>query len=146
MATPLMEVYEAFLAKMATDEWDEDTATEIMQSDWYQILLAAIFRFRYPRISLEIDGADFVETLTNDEIQMLAWLMKSEWLRRFLLKWSNIKMLYTDKDFSQANYLDKLKQINEQVTAECERLEGFYYRTERHKPSSLYSKLAGKKK
>jgi hypothetical protein len=146
VATPLTDVYDAFLAKIASDEWDENTPIATLEADWYMILNIAIDRFRYPNISLENDGTNFTEDLTNSEIQILSLFMKSEWLKRQILSWNNIRMLYTDKDFSQANFLDKLIKLDEQVDKECEKQEGLYYRVENHKPTSVYSRLAGGKK
>jgi len=78
----------------------------------------SIFRFKYPRISLEIEeNSDdpntyqFTEDLTNDEIQLLALYMKHEWVKRCIASWENIRQLYADKDFSQANHLDKLNKL-----------------------------------
>jgi hypothetical protein len=47
--------------------------------------------------------------LSNFEIQILAGYMKCEWLERTILSWENVKPLYVERDFSQANLLDKLK-------------------------------------
>lgn len=118
MATPLRTIYDAFLAKVETDDW---TLTEITEEgpskdlleDWGMILDAAIVQFRYPRVSLDYEGDSFKEDLGNDEIQVLANLMKLEWIRRCIATWDNIRQLYSDKDFSQANFLDKLNKTGE---------------------------------
>ena len=77
----------------------------VVEDDWKQILNAAIFRVRYPHVSLDYDtdAGTFNDTLGNDEIQLLANLMKSEWVNRQIVKWDNLRQLYSDKDFSQSN-------------------------------------------
>ena len=84
MATPLSKVYDAFLAKLEEDEWMLVEDESVVEDDWKQILDAAIFRVRYPHVSLDYDteAGTFNDTLGNDEIQLLANLMKSEWVNR----------------------------------------------------------------
>jgi hypothetical protein len=60
----------------------------------------------------------FTDDLTNDEIQLLAVYMKHEWIKRCIASWENIRQLYTSKDFSQANHLDKLNKLEVQVALE----------------------------
>lgn len=97
MATPLSDVYNAFLAKVEADDWmlnEEDR--EAVEMDWRMLLDAAIAQFRYPRISLDHNDAAFFSSLGNDEIQVLSSLMKLEWERRCLATWDNIRQLYSD--------------------------------------------------
>lgn len=101
MATPLSNVYEAFLAKVEEDEWilnDDESNHAALERDFLNILNAAIVQFRYPRVSLDISIEDsaFMDTLGNDEIQVLANLMKLEWVRRCIATWDNIRQLYSD--------------------------------------------------
>lgn len=112
MATKLQDVYDVFLSKVEADEWIETEYLDIVEKDWNKLLDAAIFHFRYPRISLEYDpiGKVFVADLGNDEKQILGSFMKLEWLNRAIATWDNIRQLYSDKDFSQANFLDKLNK------------------------------------
>ena len=147
MATPLKEVYDAFLAKIEADDWmltEMKENLELVEKDWQMILNAAIMQFRYPRISLDYSGENFNEDLGNDEIQVLANLMKLEWVRRCIATWDNIRQLYSDKDFSQANFLDKLNKTGEQIRDECRLMLDRYGRAEKYKPSKLFGKLAGK--
>lgn len=149
MATPLQTIYDAFLAKVEADDWTlmemtEDGPSKKLLEDWGMILDAAIVQFRYPRVSLDYAGDKFNEDLGNDEIQVLANLMKLEWIRRCIATWDNIRQLYSDKDFSQANFLDKLNKTGEQVYDECRLLLDRYGRSENYKPNKLFKKLAGK--
>lgn len=149
MATPLQTIYDAFLAKVEADDWaltemTEEGPSKDLLKDWGMILDAAIVQFRYPRVSLDYEGDSFKEDLGNDEIQVLANLMKLEWIRRCVATWDNIRQLYSDKDFSQANFLDKLNKTGEQVRDECRLLLDRYGRAENYKPNKLFKKLAGK--
>ena len=55
MATPFLKVYDAFLARITADEWTLEEELAIVERDWQELLQMAIFRFKYPRISLDIE-------------------------------------------------------------------------------------------
>lgn len=139
--TSYWKVYEAFLAKTLEDEWG-DWGIEDTEEDMRQLLEGAIPYFKFPRVSLERDESGFIEDLNSEEIQILASYMKCEWLNRSILTWENVKPLYEERDFSQANLLDKLKNTLDYERINASRLEGFYYRSIKGK-SYKYSKLAG---
>lgn len=145
--TSLQQVYDCFLSKIEADDWmlTDEISMEV-KADWKMILNAAIMQFRYPHVSLKYDdySEEFEEELSNDEIQILAHLMKLEWMRRCLATWDNIRQLYSDKDFSQANFLDKLNKTIVQVQAESRYLLDRYDRSIEYKPNSIFGKLAGK--
>lgn len=157
--TPFLKVYDAFLARITADEWTLEEELAIVERDWQELLKMAIFRFKYPRISLEVEedeGQDelqpgqlhsyhFVEDLTNDEIQILALYMKHEWIKRCVASWENIRQLYADKNFSQANHLDKLNKLEAAVAEEIHHAVGIYDRSRSKRPADLFKKLAGKK-
>ena len=151
MATPFVQVYDAFLARITADEWTLEEELAIVERDWRQLLKMAIFRFKYPRVSLEIEEStdensvyQFTEDLTNDQIQLLALYMKHEWVKRCIASWENIRQLYADKDFSQANHLDKLNKLEAAVALEVQHAEGIYDRSRFKRPANLFRKLAGK--
>ena len=156
MATPFLKVYDAFLARITADEWTLEEELAIVERDWQELLRIGIFRFKYPRISLEIEEVEteqekqlpryqFVNDLTNDEIQLLALYMKHEWIKRCIASWENIRQLYADKDFSQATHLDKLNKLESAVNDEIHKFEGIYDRSRNKRPAELFKKLAGKK-
>ena len=133
-------VYAAFLSKILDDEWTGWTEEEVKQ-DLFEFLTAAIARFKFPRVSLEYTSEGFTDDLTNEEVQILAGYMKCEWLNRSVLRWDNIKPLYIERDFSQANFLDKLNNslaAEEKMTA---KKESAYYRSINKKPFD-YTKMA----
>lgn len=133
--TDFQNVFDAFLGKMLEDEWiyweEED-----MIEDWQNLLMSAITWFKFPKVSLEYDlnTRQFQEDLSNDEIQILATYMKCEWLNRTILTWENVKPLYEERDFSQANLLDKFKNQLEYEKKNAEKLEARYYRIDNRKP------------
>lgn len=149
MATPLLKVYDAFLARITADEWTLEEELAIVERDWRELLKIAIFRFKYPRTSLEVEEVEsnfqFTDDLSNDEIQLLALYMKHEWIKRCIASWENIRQLYADKDFSQANHLDKLNKLEAAVANEVRHAEGVYDRSRQKRPASSFKKLAGKK-
>lgn len=157
MATSFLKVYDAFLARITADEWTLEEELAIVERDWRELLKMSIFRFKYPRVSLEtetvvetlnndqLDLEQFKEDLTNDEIQMLALYMKHEWVKRCIASWENIRQLYADKDFSQANHLDKLNKLETAINLEIHKAEGIYDRSREKRPANLFKKLAGKK-
>ena len=139
--TPYQKVYDAFLVKMLEDGWVNWTEEEISQ-DLRGILEGAISWFKFPRISLDRDDNGFINDLDNEEIQILACYMKCEWLNRTILTWENVKPLYEERDFSQANLLDKFNQLLEAEKYNALKLERIYYRSIKGKPFK-YSNLAG---
>ena len=139
--TPYQKIYDAFLAKMLEDEWTNWDA-EAVESDWRAMLEGAIPWFKFPRVSLDRDDNGFIEDLNNEEIQILACYMKCEWLNRTILTWENVKPLYEERDFSQANLLDKFNDMLEQEKNNALKLERIYYRSRRGKPFD-FRKLAG---
>lgn len=158
MATPFLKVYDAFLARITADEWTLEEELAIVERDWQELLKMAIFRFKYPRVNLDIEeidiegdspdqlkGFQFVNDLTNDEIQLLALYMKHEWVKRCIASWENIRQLYADSDFSQANHLDKLNKLEAAVELEVHKAKGIYDRSRNKRPAELFKKLAGKK-
>ena len=139
--TPFDKVYDAFHSRILEDEWQQWMYDEAEQ-DWRQILENAITWFKFPRVSLECDENGFVDDLTRAEIQILADFMKCEWLNRCIMTWENVKPLYEERDFSQANLLDKLEEALQQERTQAKERESIYYRSRNGKPFD-YSRLAG---
>lgn len=132
------KVYDAFLARILEDEW-EDWLTEDAKQDWFLLMEAALPWFKFPRVSLEHNENGFVEDLGTEEIQVIANFMKCEWLNRCVLTWENIKPMYIERDFSQANLLDKLQNMLEGERAKAEQFEAAYYRSVKGRPFNFAS-------
>ena len=133
-------IYSAFLARILEDEW-ENWQIEEAEQDWRQILEAALPWFKFPRVSLEHNDDGFVADLRQPEIQIIANYMKCEWLNRCIMTWENIKPLYVERDFSQANLIDKLNKMLEAERKNALALESVYYRSRDGKPFD-FTKLA----
>ena len=140
--TPYTKVYEAFLARILEDEW-ENWLVEEAEADWKQLLNMAIPHFKFPRVSLEQTDEGFGGDLGVEEIQILANFMKVEWLNRCIMTWENVKPLYVERDFSQANLLDKLNAMLKNELTNAEKMESIYYRSRKGKPFN-FSQLATK--
>ena len=135
-------VYDAFLAKILDDEWSQWDESEVVE-DLRSLLEGAIPRFKFPRVDLSRDDEGFLDSVIgNEEIQILATFMKVEWLNRTILTWENVKPLYAERDFSQANLLDKFRQLLETEQKNAANLERIYYRSRKGKAYD-FSKLAG---
>ena len=139
--TPFNKVYAAFLSRILEDEWQQWMIEEAEQ-DWRQILENAITWFKFPRVSLEHDDEGFVDELTQAEVQVIADFMKVEWLNRCIMTWEKVKPLYEERDFSQANLLDKLESALESEKKSAKERESIYYRSRNGRPFD-FSKLAG---
>lgn len=138
--TEFQVVYDAFLGKILEDEWN-DWDLEDIETDWHTLLMGAIPQFKFPRVSLEVNDEGFEDDLNNDEIQILATYMKCEWLNRTLMSWENVKPLYEERDFSQANLIDKFKNNLQAEQKNAEKLEAKYYRSIKRQPYD-YTRLA----
>lgn len=167
--TSVTKVTSAFLAKMLDDDWGPSWTKEEIEADLRQLLDAALPHFKFPRVSLDIyeyaadeDGklltdengeyytdpnaeytvSYFEDNLSNEEIQIVSTYMKCEWLNRSILTWERIKPLYEERDFSEANMLDKLYDALEAERNRALKLEAIYYRSIKRSPWD-YTRLAG---
>lgn len=144
----LMDVYDAFLAKVNEDDWAgeiDQSDLEWLLKDWRAFYEAAIPYFKFPRNDLSIDEETLEfknKNVSRDEIYVIATYMKYEWLKRTVDSWENVKTQYEEKDFSQANLLKTFISLKDQVFEEAAHLERMYYRSPSKKPFN-YSRLAG---
>lgn len=145
MGTPFKVLFDSFLARIESQDWVIPEEIEIAERDWIQLLKIAIFQFRFPRVSLEFDENEkvFLNEVGNPEIQVLATIMKHQWIKRCIASWEQIKMLYSNKDFSQANHLDKLIKLSDQVYVQVIKALATYSRSINGKPFN-YAVFAGK--
>ena len=148
MGTPFRVVYDAFLARIEQDEWSLITDIGQLERDWFELLKMAINRFMFPRVSLEYIEIDecFVEELSYQDIQLLATFMRNEWLKRTLSSWELLKQQYSTKDFqmlSQANHMDRLREVVKQSNDECKHMTNQYSRVIEHKPYDWVNNFAG---
>ena len=137
--TPVTKVFDAFLQKITEDEWGYWTEEEVHE-DLLAILTSARPWFKFPKVDLEITTDELsgetvlVGDLNYMEIQILSTYMKCEWLNRCLMSWENVKPLYEERDFSQANLIDKFRAMLEKEKTNALKLEQIYYRSIQSKP------------
>lgn len=141
--TPLRKIYTAFLSKMSEDDWLDWTEEEA-QADWMTLLEAAISWFKFPKNSLIINEGEnsFEGDLDTREIQILSTYMKCEWLNRKILAYENIEPLYDERDYSPANFINRLSNLLERERKRAKELESIYYRVVNNTPFD-YKRLAG---
>ena len=155
-------IHDAFLAKVRADDWSNETDLDVVLADWESIMESALPYFKFPKSSLirtatvyaedeigtETAIGSFTADLSDQEIQIIASLMKCEWLDRTICSWENVKTMYDERDFSQANLLDKFIKLLEVETKKAKKLQKLYSRSVegvdgvRH--SYDFTKLAGK--
>lgn len=141
--TPYEDIYTAFLTRILEDEW-VDWQIEEAKQDWRQIMEAALVWFRFPKHSLARDEDGFIETLSPKEIQIIANFMKCEWYNRCIMTWENIKPLYGERDFSQANLIDKMRKLLVEERNAAQWAESLYHREKTDGKPFDYTKLAGR--
>lgn len=153
-------IYNAFLGKIEEDSWCNDVSDYTAAvADWENFLEAALPWFKFPRVSLkrvastfengEVQLGYFEEDLGNQEIQIIATLMKWMWLDRTINSWENVKVMYDERDFSQANLLNNFCKLLDKTEKQCEKLQKLYARSREDdnggRKAFAFSKLAGRK-
>lgn len=131
MGTPYQKIYDSFLAKVKEDEWSDPSELDYHIEDWKALLNNALPYFKFPRFSLNRDDAleEFEDELNQDEIEIIASLMKKEWIDRQIYAWDQVKTMYDERDFSQANMLAQLIKASNAVTEKNRHLQKNYSRS-----------------
>ena len=85
MATQYTEVYDAFLSKIKDYEFGE-LESDVVEYDLLKLLKGAVVYFKIPENPYELDdeAKAFSIDFTNEEIQIVATLMKREWFKRLI--------------------------------------------------------------
>ena len=132
MITTYQQVYERFLSKIE-DEYLASLNDDELNSSLYPLLLGAINGFS--RISehnlrkRDERSHVFYETLTEDEIEVLAILMKPLWLERYLNSSRKIEQQYFDagiKTYSPNENLRNLTAMYQQYLADARKAKTEY--------------------
>ena len=130
--TEYREIYDRFLSKVE-DEYLASLDEEQLNTALYPLLLSAINDFA--RISehnlRQRDERNhvFYETLTEDEIEVLAVLMKPVWLERYLNSSRKIEQQYYDagiKTYSPNENLRNLTNMYQQYLADARKAKTEY--------------------
>ena len=78
-----------------------------------------------------VERSAFAATLTSEEINILALLMKQGWVQRQVASIENTRMKYSGSDFkftSQANHLAKLLSLLKEAQREAHHMQRLYKR------------------
>lgn len=133
MATSFETIIDRFLGKITDDMYLELTPEDTIR-DAKQFLVDAIPYFEFPRFALYDYNTDLEEynvDLTDEEINILALLMKTAWLERQINSVEVTRMKYSGSDFkmtSQANHLSKLIQLKHENVRESTHAQRLYKR------------------
>lgn len=149
MATPYKQVYAAFLSKIKDYNLGE-LSDVVMENDLHSLMNSALPYFICPKVNI-IDRNDTLEefsnTLCNDEINIIATLMKREWFKRAIADTDVLQQKFSESDFefkSQASHLNALANAQvEVIDKEVKNLLSIYSRGARGKLFN-YRRLAGK--
>lgn len=148
--TQFTTIYSRFFGKITDDMYLQFTP-EDTQRDAQVLLVDSIPGFEFPRQSLdyviespsgEEDKSYFVEDLTDEEINILALLMKNGWLDRQIASIENTRQKYSGSDFkmtSQANHLSKLLSLKNETRREQFHMQRLYKRRKRDKDGKIVS-------
>ena len=121
MNTELQEIYGMFLSNITDYDIpllsDEDFGKEMLM-----LLKKSIARFRFKKdIVIDDVMGEFTRELKEEEKNILALGMVSEWVKPKIYSVEVMKMKMNSKDyqlFSEANHIDKLRNIKKEADAE----------------------------
>lgn len=148
MATSYTTIYDAFLSKINDYEFGE-LKEEVVEYDLHKLLQSAIVYFNIAENPFTMDDElqAFDVDFTNEEIQIIAVLMKREWFRRIIANSDVLIQKFGEADFafkSQASHLNALSKAEVNVlNLEVKKLLSNYSRI-KNGTIFNYGKLAGK--
>ena len=142
--TSFNTIIDRFLSKITDDMYLELTEEDTIR-DAKQYLMDAIPQFEFPRFApydFNEEEATYNVDLTREEINILAILMKMNWLDRQITSIENTRMKYSGSDFkftSQANHLAKLLSLKAEVNRENIHFQRLYKRRRMHEDGHVMS-------
>lgn len=130
MGTPIRDVYRKFLGMIEDEEWllVED---EVIEDLMLNYLENATVEFNQCKkdLSIDYDTMTFEETLSMNEIMILAWGMVIHYLQPKIKREENLRQFVSDKDFnklSNANMLMRLMNLEDKARKQLETYQGKY--------------------
>lgn len=144
MATSFETIIDRFLGKITDDMYLELTPEDTIR-DAKQFLVDAIPYFEFPRFALydyNVELEEYNVDLTDEEINILALLMKTAWLERQINSVEVTRMKYSGSDFkmtSQANHLSKLLQLKSENVRESTHAQRLYKRRKFNEDGTISS-------
>lgn len=127
MATSFTNVYAIFLGKVRDYSFLKLTQEEA-EEDFQQWLISSTTRFKRCKSDLKNHDKEvkqFNNTLSDDEIEILAVLMVTEYLSSILVTSELLKPVMTDADFkiySQANHIKEISNLRKDLRREASQL------------------------
>ena len=129
MATPYAKVYGRFLNKM-TDfnlaELDDYTADEMLKGWLYSAIVNA--RTSSNLSARDDENEEFINDLTDNDVELLAMGMTMAWLDQYLNSTENVLQFIGGKEekyYSQANHIAELRALREDIRVEMKRLHSY---------------------
>jgi len=131
--TSFSAVYDVFLSKITDDMYMElypEETNDLLEA----LLLGALPWFEFPKVNItdyDLTNESFNVSLSNEEKNILATYMISEWMGQQLASVENTRMKYSGSDFkftSQAAHMDKILKIRDAYQAEGFHLQRLYKR------------------
>ena len=120
MNTELQEIYGMFLSSI-TDYSIPLMSNNDFEEEMLVLLKKSIARFRFKKdIAIDELMGEFTRELTDEEKNILALGMVSEWVKPKIYSVEVMKMKMNSKDyqlFSEANHIDKLINIKKEADA-----------------------------
>ena len=121
MNTELQEIYGMFLSNI-TDYSIPLLSDEDFGKEMLMLLKKSMARFRFKKdIAIDEFMGTFTRELKEEEKNILALGMVSEWVKPKIYSVEVMKMKMNSKDyqlFSEANHIDKLRNIKKEADAE----------------------------
>lgn len=155
--TPFQKIYDCFLEKITDDMYVELTPRDTYK-DCQNLLVNNLSKFEFPRfkifnyqlrpveeiwseeekISKFIDNSFFEDSLSDEEVNILALIMMDAWLGRQIASIEYTRMKYV-KTASQANQLNKLILLREEFRKDNIHMQRLYKRRKIQKDGSISS-------
>ena len=112
MGTPIQDVYRKFLGMIEDEEWllVED---EVIEDLMLNYLENATVEFNQCKkdLSIDYDTMTFEETLSMNEIMILAWGMVIHYLQPKIKREENLRQFVSDKDFNRLSNAKMLMRL-----------------------------------
>lgn len=119
------------------DLYDYEIKTEIIKENTIlpnDFVLGVVWNELNEKVEVPdviVERSSFAASLTSEEINILALLMKQAWIQRQVASVENTRMKYTGSDFkmtSQANHLAKLLNLLTEAQRESFHMQRLYKR------------------
>lgn len=124
MTTPFSTIYDQFMMFVTDYRLNELYNTSVPDFETYLsgFLIPAITDFKGCNQSLVYSTSTFSETLTEENIKILAMLMKKYWLTKEIDDITQMNLHVTDRDFRVYSESQNMREKQNRLTLELEQL------------------------